>query len=434
VAPTFFHVTNFENKNMKNKLFRVITLFTVGITMWSPFGLNSQTTGAALSLDGVNDFILINHHAAFNFSTAFTLEAWIKTSQQDVAHIINKEDDSFYFAINGSGATGNKGKLSFFCNGLTSAWLNGTTTVADGNWHHVAATYNGSLITMYVDGAIEQTLSVVSGAPATGTTQLQVGYRFVNQNNIQWFEGAMDEMRIWNVARSACEINSYMKCEIPTTANGLVANYHFNQGTANGTNTINTLMDATGVHTGTLYSFGLMGSTSNWMAPGGVTSGSTTPMPQLIMSAAALNPTICVGESATLTVNGAQNYTWSTGATTSSLVVNPTSNATYTVVGKQGDCEGTAAAQIVVNACLGLDKIRQHAYGMVFPNPASNQFFIELPAPADIVITDAVGKVILMSTYNQGQTTMSCDTWPQGIYFIQIKGGQGSEMIKWVKE
>lgn len=51
---------------------------------------------------------------------------------------------------------------------------------------------------------------------------------------------------------------------------------------------------------------------------------------------------VCTGSSATLTAGGATNYTWSTGATTSTIVITPTANATYTVLGVTGSCSGTS--------------------------------------------------------------------------------------------
>ena len=47
---------------------------------------------------------------------------------------------------------------------------------------------------------------------------------------------------------------------------------------------------------------------------------------------------ICTGASATLTAGGATNYTWSTGATGASIVITPTANSTYTVIGATGTC------------------------------------------------------------------------------------------------
>ena len=48
---------------------------------------------------------------------------------------------------------------------------------------------------------------------------------------------AMDELRIWNHARTGTGIAGIVNCEIPATASGLLANYHFNQGVAGDDNT-----------------------------------------------------------------------------------------------------------------------------------------------------------------------------------------------------
>jgi len=52
---------------------------------------------------------------------------------------------------------------------------------------------------------------------------------------------------------------------------------------------------------------------------------------------------VCTGASATLTAGGATNYTWSTGATTSTIVITPTANTTYSLIGVTGTCSGNSS-------------------------------------------------------------------------------------------
>ena len=61
------------------------------------------------------------------------------------------------------------------------------------------------------------------------------------------------------------------------------------------------------------------------------------------------SPTICGGQSGTLTASGATTYTWSTGATGASINVNPSATTTYTVTGTTSGCTNTATATVVVN-------------------------------------------------------------------------------------
>lgn len=63
------------------------------------------------------------------------------------------------------------------------------------------------------------------------------------------------------------------------------------------------------------------------------------------------NTTICAGNSATLTANGATNYTWSPGGqTTTSIVVTPTVNTTYTITGSNGACTNTTTATVSITS------------------------------------------------------------------------------------
>jgi hypothetical protein len=81
----------------------------------------------------------------------------------------------------------------------------------------------------------------------------------------------------WNRPLCQDEIQAHMNCELMTTETGLVAYYKFNQGIAGGSNTgVTTLTDSgpNGLH-GTLNDFALSGATSNWVTPGGVTTGTT---------------------------------------------------------------------------------------------------------------------------------------------------------------
>lgn len=68
----------------------------------------------------------------------------------------------------------------------------------------------------------------------------------------------------------------------------------------------------------------------------------------LVISISA-SSTVCSGQSITLTGNGASTYSWSTGATTSTITVSPTANTTYSIIGTSGTCSNTAVKSITVN-------------------------------------------------------------------------------------
>ncbi|MCD6018063.1 MAG: hypothetical protein K0S53_1184 [Bacteroidetes bacterium] len=248
-------------------------------------GSECCTPASALNFDGTDDFVAINSTSLLSMTNAVTIEAWVKTSASGEQYIVTKNDDSFYMGVN---VDGNFGKASFYIGGVSDfsgGWLySNASNINNNTWHHVAGTYDGSTIKIYIDGVLDKSVAA-TGTIATGPNNVNLGCR----SNNYFFQGSMDEVRIWDIARTDCEINSYMNCEIPTTATGLVANYHFNQGIDAGNNSsITTLTDDSGnSNTGTLGNFSLSGSTSNWIAPAAVTSGNITP--GACTAAAALN-------------------------------------------------------------------------------------------------------------------------------------------------
>lgn len=68
-----------------------------------------------------------------------------------------------------------------------------------------------------------------------------------------------------------------------------------------------------------------------------------------VSASAAPSATICAGSSTTLSASGATNYVWSTGATTSAIMVNPAVDSTYQVMGTTtGTCKDSATVSVIV--------------------------------------------------------------------------------------
>ncbi|MFO8000432.1 MAG: LamG-like jellyroll fold domain-containing protein [Marinilabilia sp.] len=133
--------------------------------------------------------------------------------------------------------------------------------IAPDQWYHVAMTYQTGTLRLYVNGELKGSSSV---GLQTNQKDLYIGG---SQNYGNYLRGAVDEVRIWNVARDQNEINANKDVELAGNEAGLVAYYNFNQGTAgeNNPNEI-TLLDKTAneLH-GTLNNFSLFGDKSNWI-------------------------------------------------------------------------------------------------------------------------------------------------------------------------
>ena len=146
---------------------------------------------------------------------------------------------------------------------------------ARNTWHHIAATYDGANIKLYLDGNLVAT-KAKTGAISTNTNILGIG----NQTGgNEYFGGSVDELRLWNVARTAQQIQTSMSMELTGAETGLIAYYNFNQGIPNGNNTsLTTITDVTGRgNNATLVLFNKTGTSSNIVAgpsPLGVGQGS----------------------------------------------------------------------------------------------------------------------------------------------------------------
>ncbi|MGE0077190.1 MAG: LamG-like jellyroll fold domain-containing protein [Bacteroidales bacterium] len=233
-------------------------------------GINITSTNNALNFDGSSDFVTCG---AQNPSV-FTLEALVNPS-------VVSSDQAIISTLNESSSTGMELHINTSGNPVltirsASGWLdlNSAITLTTNTWVHIAASYDGSIAKLYVNGVLTTQLS--SSSYSQGTSTLLIGRR---SSGGYFFNGTIDEVRVWNTALSADEINSSKNIELAGTESGLLSYYQFNQGTAEGSNTdLSTLIDAKGNYNGTLQTFALTGSASNWV------SGAQAPQGYLIMA------------------------------------------------------------------------------------------------------------------------------------------------------
>ncbi len=170
--------------------------------------------GMAFSLNGVNANVAVPDDPALHFSNAMSVEGWINTTAGTDRYIATKHEDSFYFSVGGGSVAPHM--LSFWLNGVSSSWFTGSTPVDDGQWHHVAATYDGSTMRLYVDGHLD------ASAPRTGTIQsgtsgLLIGARS-DGTNASNFPGTIDELAVYNRAISPAEVQALDAMDEPCAA------------------------------------------------------------------------------------------------------------------------------------------------------------------------------------------------------------------------
>jgi glucose/arabinose dehydrogenase len=184
--------------------------------------------GNALVFDGSDDVVLVADSDDLDLGTgAMTLSAWINptTSIPKWAAILQKEADAYLLhgssSIPHGGGPGGGGTLGGSC--CTSVF--GPSVLPVDTWSNVAVTYDGTTLVFYVNGvAVASTPG--SGAIQATTTPLRIGN---NTYNNEAFEGRIDEVRIYDTALVAAQIQSDMNSPVAAPSDGVTYPAGFEQ-------------------------------------------------------------------------------------------------------------------------------------------------------------------------------------------------------------
>ncbi|MES2332510.1 MAG: LamG-like jellyroll fold domain-containing protein [Bacteroidota bacterium] len=297
----------------------------------------NTTPAGALNFDGVNDHIILGSLLTANQS--YTKEAWVYwNGVPGASNILSSPDVPLWFE---------GGKLTTAHNFLgTAVKVKDPVDFPTAQWVHVAATYDAASTTLklYRSGVL---VAFNSSMPAYAAGAFQLG-RYGAGN---WFDGRMDEVRVWNRALCVEEIVATMNCELPASQTGLIAYYKFNQGTINENNTgITSLADASGNNnSGVLTNFAGTGTVSNWVA-GNITGNCAAFTP----ATAAISGTnsLCINATTVLS-NSILGGAW-TSSNVSVAAINASGVVTgltagTTIITYTTLCGGVSTATVTVN-------------------------------------------------------------------------------------
>ncbi len=211
--------------------------------------------GNALLLDGDGDYMTVEDHNALdiNAGESFSITCWVKsTTNKNYYRIISKRGGtsgsaSGYELITNI-SSGEYGINLRSVYGTNAGPPFGTTNITDGVWHHLAMVVNPDKqqSQIYVDGNLEGTNT--SSAIGTEGFQNNVNiYIGTSVNKHTYWDGWIDEIRLWSDALSQDEILADMTDSITGTEKDLIASWDF-QDVSNAT-----VPDLAGMHPGKLH-------------------------------------------------------------------------------------------------------------------------------------------------------------------------------------
>ena len=160
--------------------------------------------GNGLSFDGVNDLVTVPGSSSLNLRTAMTMEAWVRptrlSSMWRTAVIKERSNHLAYalYAANGSGVPSGHVYVSSDSN------VTGPSAVPLASWTHIASTWNGSVLRLYVNGN-QVSSRQLTGTAMSSSSPLRIGGTTVWA---EWFEGVIDDVRVYNRALTAAQIRA----------------------------------------------------------------------------------------------------------------------------------------------------------------------------------------------------------------------------------
>src|SRR3989441_755782 len=180
---------------------------TITAATWTTAG----KFGNALAFNGTSALVTVPNAASLQLTTGMTLEAWVFPTATPTGWraIVDKTVDGYYLmastdqnrpAAGGTWVGGNQNTY-------------GPSVVAVNTWTHLAATFDGATVRLFVNGVqVASQAQTTALASTTGTLQIG-GDSYPNE----FFAGRIDEVRIYNRALSAAEIQADMNTAVGGT-------------------------------------------------------------------------------------------------------------------------------------------------------------------------------------------------------------------------
>jgi len=179
---------------------------TISSATWTAAG----RFGAALSFNGTSSWVTVADANSLDLTNGMTIEAWVNpaasTGWRTV--VLKESAGGLAYALY---AANNASRPAGYVHTSSDVGLNGTADLPLNAWTHLALTFDGATMGMFVNG-VQVASGAVPGASAVTSSPLRIGGNSVWG---EYFRGLIDEVRIYNRPLTAAEIQSDMNVPIP---------------------------------------------------------------------------------------------------------------------------------------------------------------------------------------------------------------------------
>ena len=182
----------------------------------------------ALSFDGLNDYVEIPDTTDFNFNQPLTVSGWLFLNDNVNGGIVGQwgygglGGDAFMLALDNSHLRATLPKPGLY-------HLYSNSEMKTNQWIHVAMVYDRSVLKLYIDGKLDASGDISVNSVDSSQT-VKIGLEDIMFNQKHYLNGIVDEVQIWNVARTQEEIQDNMHKPLLGDETGLVGYWRFDEG------------------------------------------------------------------------------------------------------------------------------------------------------------------------------------------------------------
>jgi hypothetical protein len=196
-----------------------------GTLVSSPTWVTTAYNGGGLTFNGTTQYVNAGAGASLS-STTFTYSFWMNAVhasdnavvEQTINKSIDNPSNNYNYQFNWRHVNGGVYPKScvFRDSTPTDHVVQIAGTMNPGTWYMVTCTYDGTSLKVYLNGALDST-TTTSATPITGSSNLFIGSGSTNGDvAASWFDGTLDDVRVYNIALSASQILALYKATAPT--------------------------------------------------------------------------------------------------------------------------------------------------------------------------------------------------------------------------